>query len=144
MLLADDDPDDRTFFSAGMQRVYPQVKVRTFQDGDHLLEYLNHCPPAELPGCVVLDYKMPQLAAPQFLQATGPGTRYAQIPKIVWSTSQRKKDIDECLSLGARRFVIKPVTDRELDALLTSLEGLIVRSVGPGTPSNYSQAGSGR
>lgn len=121
VLLADDDPDDRDFFCAAMKRVYPNVKIRAFEDGDHLLDYLNHCSKAMLPGCIVLDYKMPRLTAPQFLRATGAGTRYTQIPKIVWSTSHLQKDREECLSVGATSFHIKPNTDDQLDNLLRSL-----------------------
>jgi CheY-like chemotaxis protein len=130
VLLADDDPDDRNFFYAAMQRVYPDVIVRTFDDGDHLLEYLRYCPEDGVPGCIVLDYNMPLLAAPQFLEATGPGTQYAQIPKIVWSTSQLKSEVDECLHLGALRFVIKPITDHQLDYLIRRIGRWLVYSAG--------------
>src|SRR5262245_44221754 len=121
ILLAEDDPDDRYFFCAGMERLYPEVGIYTFQDGDELLTFLESCTWPVLPACILIDYKMPRLTAPQVLQATGVGTRYAHIPKIVWSTSERQKDIDECLSLGAVRFAIKPNTGYQLDELLSSL-----------------------
>lgn len=121
VLLADDDPDDRDFFCTAMKRVYPNVKIRTFEDGDHLLDYLKHCSVAMLPGCIVLDYKMPRLTAPQFLQAAGDGTRYAQIHKIVWTTSRLRKDMEACLNAGAASFHIKPNTDSQMDNLLRSL-----------------------
>jgi len=122
IIIVDDDPDDRDFFCAGMQRVYPHIKVYTFQNGDQLLRYLNDGAAPALPRCIVLDYKMPPLTAPQLLVATGSGTRYHQIPKIVWSTSHRKTEMAECLSLGALRFVIKPFTEDQLDELLRSLD----------------------
>lgn len=75
---------------------------------------------------------MPRLTAPQVLQATGAGTRYAHIPKIVWSTSERQKDIDECLSLGAVRFAIKPATGYELNELINSLEAWLIHGGGCG------------
>lgn len=130
VLLADDDPDDRDFFCSSMMRLYPEVPIRTFDDGDHLLDHLVHCSIPMLPGIILLDYKMPRLAAPRFLNATGTGTRYADIPKIVWSTSPRKKDMEECLSAGAVRFVIKPGTDDQLDNLLRSLDQWISKGVG--------------
>ena len=121
MLLAEDDPDDRDFFCAGMRRLYPHVNVRTFQDGDELLWYLAQCALSDLPACILLDYRMPRLTAPQILMATGAETPYNNIPKIVWSTSELKKDMDECLGLGAVRFAVKPATDRQLDNLLRTL-----------------------
>ncbi|HVU99534.1 MAG TPA: response regulator [Puia sp.] len=122
VLLADDDPDDREFFVSGMRRLYPHVGVIVFDDGDHLLEYLKDCPSQSFPVYILLDYKMPRLNAPQFLQQTGSGTRYDWIPKIVWSTSPLKRDMEECLNQGAISFVIKPVSEPLLDNMLRSLE----------------------
>jgi DNA-binding NarL/FixJ family response regulator len=78
-----------------------------------------------MPRYLIFDFKMPALGGPQLLVATGAGTRYESIPKIVWSTSGRQKDIDECLQLGARHYVIKPTTEAELDVFLQSLDIVI-------------------
>jgi CheY-like chemotaxis protein len=121
VLLADDDPDDRNFFCAGMQRHFPKVDVLSFQDGDELLAFLSSSGPQALPDCILLDYKMPRLSGPEVLVATGIGTPYDLVPKIVWSTSQRQIDIDECLRLGATRFAIKPESGIQLDNLIRSL-----------------------
>jgi len=118
--LADDDPDDLEFFATGMQRMYPQATIYLFKDGSELVHSLTSSP--ELPHYLIFDYKMPTLSAPQLLEATGSGTRYELIPKIVWSTSGRQKDIDECLRLGATRYVIKPATALELEIFLKSLD----------------------
>jgi CheY-like chemotaxis protein len=127
VLLADDDPDDREFFCAGMQRLYPEVSVLPFADGDELSTFLDRSGPLRLPDCIWLDYRMPHSSAPQLLRATGPGTRYDHIPKIVWSTSKLSREMDECLRLGAVHFAIKPETNRQLDDLLRSMEKWIVR-----------------
>jgi CheY-like chemotaxis protein len=122
IFLADDDPDDREFFAAGMSRLYPQIDISFFSDGSELLNSLPGCAASALPDYLIFDYNMPNLSAPQLLEATGAGTRYHPIPKIVWSTSGRQKDIDECIRLGAIRYVIKPTTDDELELFLRSLQ----------------------
>jgi CheY-like chemotaxis protein len=127
VLLADDDPDDRNFFCIAMQRLFPKVKVLSFQDGDELLGFLRNSGLQSLPDCILLDYKMPRLSGPEVLQATGMGTPYDQVPKIVWSTSQRQIDIDECLRLGATRFAIKPESGIQLDNLIKSLGCYLVK-----------------
>lgn len=127
VVLADDDADDRDFFCLAMQHHYPQVGVLTFQDGDELLAFLGNCTSTDLPACILIDYKMSRLSAPQFLQQTGTGTPYVHIPKVVWSTSERPIDSEECLSLGAVRFVIKPDSEQLLNKLMRSLEEWLVK-----------------
>ena len=53
--------------------------------------------------------------------------RNFRFKKIVWSTSERQKDIDVCLSLGAVRFAIKPDTGDQLDELINSLEEWLIK-----------------
>ena len=127
IVLADDDADDRDFFCLAMKRHYPQTGVLTFQDGDELLAFLDNCTSTDLPVCILIDYKMSRLCAPQFLQQTGTGTPYVHIPKVVWSTSERPKDSEECLRLGATRFVIKPDSEQLLNELMYSLEEWFVK-----------------
>jgi CheY-like chemotaxis protein len=129
ILLVDDDPDDRDLFCSRMQQLYPQIGIHTFQDGDELLDFLDNCTYPTLPAFILIDYKMPLFTAPQILQTIGTGTRFAQSPKIVWSTSQRQQDIDECLNLGAVRFAIKPDTDRQLDLLINSFEEWLITPI---------------
>jgi len=121
VLLADDDPEDREFFRAGMWRVYPELGVLPFESGQKLLEFLDGLGDSALPSCIVIDFKMPPLSAPEILGAIGAGTRYHPIPKIVWSTSERQKDIDACLTAGAVRFVVKPITERQMDEFIRSI-----------------------
>lgn len=120
VVLAEDDPDDRDYFRAGMKRLYPEVAVSMFENGDDLLGYLESCALWDLPGLIMLDYKMAPRNAPEILISIGFGTRYGHIPSIVWSTSKREKDVEECLNFGALRFVVKPDTESQLNQLLES------------------------
>lgn len=136
ILLADDDPDDQEFFCSGLHQFYPHIKVAVFSDGGPLLSYLEICSVESFPSCILLDYRMSGISAPQVLMATGVGTRYNYIPKLVWSTSRREKEIEECLLLGAFRFVFKPATDSDLQEFVKSLHCLFQQRL---TPSNNDQ-----
>lgn len=119
--IVDDDQDDRDFLCAGMQRCFPDIAVMAFGEGSELLSYLDECHRERLPASIILDYKMPGLTGADLLRITGKGTRYSSISKIVWSTSRLRKEMDECLSLGALRWIVKPGTDDELDLAIRSL-----------------------
>lgn len=136
VLIADDDPEDIEFFCSGMHRVFPAINVFKFECGEKLLAYLGDPILPIPPSLILIDYKMPPLNAPQILMAIEAEFRYSQTPKIVWSTSERRKERDECLALGASRFVVKPATDCELDLFINSLECWIVKSPRLGTSAD--------
>ncbi|HEV2478650.1 MAG TPA: response regulator [Puia sp.] len=119
--IVDDDPDDREFLLAAMQRCFPNVAVLAFDKVSELLVYLHNCKDEELPVAMILDYKMPGTTGAEVLRITGKDTPYSAIRKVVWSTSRLRKEMDECLALGAFRWIIKPDTDNELDLAIRSL-----------------------
>jgi CheY-like chemotaxis protein len=134
VLVADDDPEDLDFFVAGMRRIYPAVNILRFENGEKLLTYLENPPITVFSLFILIDYKMPPLNAPAILEALESDQRYCQIPKIVWSTSERQKEKDECLALGAVCFKVKPITDRQLDEFIRSLECWITSAFPEGVP----------
>ena len=121
LVLADGDPDDQEFFCNSLLRLHPQVRVNIFANGKELLEYLGTLPEEILPTCFVLGYKMMDLPAPQVLQAISFMQRYKDVPKIVWSNLVAEDQANECLALGALRFVMKPASFEEFDKFIESL-----------------------
>jgi|GEM_PF-362991 len=119
--IVDDDPDDQEFLRAGMRRCFPEVTVMPFGNGNELLTYLDKCNNKKLPLAMILDYKMPGLSGADVLRITGNDTPYSSISKVVWSTSRLRKEMDECLALGALRWIVKPSTNDELDLAIRSL-----------------------
>jgi CheY-like chemotaxis protein len=59
ILLADDDEDDRTFFSEAIQELKMNNKLTLFKDGNDLMDYLVH-PEIKLPHVLFLDLNMPE------------------------------------------------------------------------------------
>ena len=49
---------------------------------------------------------------------------YAHIPTVVWSSSQRSKDVNECLQLGASLYLHKPADTKELNDLIERISQL--------------------
>jgi two-component response regulator ARR-A family len=122
ILLADDDPDDLNTFLEGFSELNPYASVQTVIDGQELVEFLDGCEPDELPSLIVLDYKMPILSGPEVLQRLASSPEYAHIPKVVWSTSKRSQDIENCIHLGAAGYFLKPASSSELYELIQKIE----------------------
>lgn len=123
--IVDDDPDDREFLRNGMHRCFPDITVLPFGNGSELLTYLDKCNIKKLPVAMILDYKMPGLTGADVLRITGRGTPYSSICKVVWSTSRLRKEMDECMALGALCWIVKPGTDDELDLAIRSLAPML-------------------
>ena len=59
IILADDDEDDRLFFTDAFEELKINTKVRTYNDGAALMDYLNS-EDALLPEILFLDLNMPK------------------------------------------------------------------------------------
>jgi CheY-like chemotaxis protein len=136
ILLAEDDHDDRDTFIEAFMALHPSIPVKHVKDGKDLFGFLDSCPPDDLPGLILLDYNMPLLTAPQALQQLAASREYAHIPTIVWSSSRRSKDINECLQLGASLYLHKPADTKELNDLVGRISQLFFTYV------NNAHAGS--
>jgi CheY-like chemotaxis protein len=122
ILIADDDPDDLNTFLQAFSERDPHVSVHFVTDGQAVIEFLEGCVPEELPSLILLDYKMPVVSGPEVLQKLSSHPDHAHIPKIVWSTSKRSQDIENCVRLGAAGYFLKPASSYELDELIQKIE----------------------
>ncbi|HLL06796.1 MAG TPA: response regulator [Myxococcaceae bacterium] len=116
ILMADDDEDDRDLTRDAMRKGQLPGELRCVEDGEELLEYLNHNgrytrpESAPLPELILLDLNMPRLDGREALRSikSNPGLR--RIPVIVLSTSRREEDVVGSYDLGANCFITKPDT----------------------------------
>jgi CheY-like chemotaxis protein len=124
ILLADDDGDDQDLLTESILQHRPSALVKTVNNGPQVLAWLDECPDEQLPAMLILDYKMPILNAAQVLDELNANSRYAGLPKVVWSTSSNRKHVDECLSKGALGYFPKPNDVTELASITASILSL--------------------
>ena len=131
ILIADDDPEDLQGLRDEFIDQNPSMDVKSVQDGMELLRYLDGCPTDRLPVVIVLDYKMPGISGPQLLLLLATDNRFAQIVKVMWSTSCRTKDMEECKCLGATHYLVKPGTIDELKRSVRQLGAIVEMAARP-------------
>ncbi|HXB32248.1 MAG TPA: response regulator [Puia sp.] len=124
ILLADDDGDDQDLLTESILLHRPSALIKTVNNGPQVLAWLDECPDGQLPVILILDYKMPMLNAAQVLDELNSNARYADLPKVVWSTSSNRQHVDECLSRGALGYFPKPNDVTELAAITVSILSL--------------------
>ena len=112
ILLGEDDIDDEELLKEIFLTIDPALLLVFVNNGRKILTTLDTA--TSLPCLIVLDYNMPELNGAEMLAELGKDPRYDHVPKIIWSTSGAEKYKNLCMGLGARDYITKPSSVREL------------------------------
>ncbi|CCG54247.1 Probable two-component system response regulatory protein [Flavobacterium indicum GPTSA100-9 = DSM 17447] len=107
IILADDDEDDRLFFTDAFDEIKINTKVQTFNDGVELMEYLQK-DEAILPQVLFLDLNMPRKGGIECLHEIKQNNKFKDIAIAIYSTSSSEQDIEETFISGANIYIKKP------------------------------------
>jgi len=120
ILLADDDSDDRLFFTDAFEEIKVSTVVKTVNDGVELMDYLmnteNH-----LPHILFLDLNMPRKNGMECLNEITSNDRFKNIAVAIYSTSASEEDIEETFVRGANIYIKKPSDFEALKKVLTEV-----------------------
>lgn len=108
IFLAEDDIDDQEFLRDALQIIDPSIKLVSFSSGLKFLHRLKETDDPNLPCLIILDYNIPELNGAEILVQLREQTRFAAIPKVVWSTSDSQLYRENCLASGAKAYLVKP------------------------------------
>ena len=114
ILLGEDDIDDEEFLKEMFSSVDSNFSLTFIHNGKKVIDYLAGLADDELPCLIILDYNMPALNGAEILREIKNRAKYADIPKIIWSTSHSHLYRKKCLEAGADDYVIKPSSVNEL------------------------------
>ncbi|MFV8351703.1 response regulator [Flavobacterium sp. XS2P14] len=117
ILLADDDEDDRTFFSEAIQELKMNNKLTLFKDGNDLMDYLVH-PEIKLPHVLFLDLNMPGRTGIDCLKEIRSNARFKDVSIAIYSTSSAERDIEDTFIEGANIYIKKPNDFSELKRVI--------------------------
>ena len=97
VLLADDDRNDRELFRLATQDANWPNRVVGFEDGEHLVRYLNGRG-VERPALIVLDLNMTSLGGIGVLYWLRARRDLDGVPAIILSSSSQDRDIREAIA----------------------------------------------
>lgn len=120
ILLADDDEDDRLFFSDALNEIKMNTIVKIVNDGYELLNYLNS-EDTILPNVLFLDLNMPRMNGKDCLTKIKKIKKLNDIAIAIYSTSSAEKDIEETFVNGANIFIKKPSDFAALKKILKQI-----------------------
>lgn len=118
--LADDDQDDREIFTDVCAEMDISIKVRSFENGLKLLEYLN-LPDVEMPYILFLDINMPIKDGFETLNEIRNKIELMELCVIIYSTSTTSFDVKKAKKLGANGFLQKPASYAKLKAAIQKI-----------------------
>lgn len=120
IILADDDEDDRLFFTDAFEELKINTKVSTFNDGVELMDYLNH-EDAVLPNVLFLDLNMPKKNGIECLHEIKKNERFNDIAIAIFSTSSSEEHVEETFVSGANIYIKKPSDFNTLKKVLSDV-----------------------
>lgn len=106
ILLADDDEDDRFFFSLVLKGLPIENKLITVDDGEKLMSYLSGNSD-NLPDVLFLDLNMPRKNGSECLTEIKNNDKLKDLPVIIYSTSLQENVADVLYNKGAHYYVRK-------------------------------------
>ena len=120
IMLADDDEDDRLFFTEAFEEVKIKYSITTFKDG---VELMNHLVKKEnpLPDIIFLDLNMPRKSGLECLKEIRDNERLKNISVAIYSTSSSEQDVEQTFVLGANVYIKKPTDFTDLKKILTDV-----------------------
>ena len=120
IILADDDEDDRLFFTDAFDELKMTTKVNTFNDGVYLMEYLNS-DVAVIPHILFLDLNMPRKSGKECLLEIKKDDRFNNMAIAIYSTSASEEDIEDTFVKGANIYIKKPNDFKKLKKVLSNV-----------------------
>lgn len=111
ILIGEDDIEDQFILEEYFQENNIKDCVCFEKNGKKILEYLERIADDDnLPNLIVLDLNMPLLNGTQTLLELKKNPRFANIPTIIYSTSNNEHERRKCISFGAVDYLVKPMT----------------------------------
>lgn len=107
ILIADDDDDDRFLMQSALDEYGISNPTTFVKDGLALLNYLHQNNQTTV-GLILLDLNMPRMDGREVLKILKSETKFRKIPVVVMTTSQAREDIEDCYTLGANCYIVKP------------------------------------
>jgi CheY-like chemotaxis protein len=105
VLIAEDDDEDFFIFSFAVNETKLAVALDRAEDGEILMKKLSE----KIPDILFLDIHMPCKDGRQCIKDIRADHRYDEMPVIIYSSFEDRRNIEYCFREGANLYVVKPI-----------------------------------
>ena len=124
MLIIEDNPGDVTLLNLALQRSEVDCEVSVIDDGGAALEFVrqNGSP---VPDLVILDLNLPKADGREVLSAMRSIEAFANVPVVIWTSSNAPHERAQLNALRITRYVVKPPELNEFLKLGDIVKGML-------------------
>ena len=115
-MVLDDEEDVRRLLGLMVSRL--GFDVSEGANGQEGLDLLQEPTPVDV---ILLDWRMPEMEGPSFLKALQKNPAHKNIPVMMLTGLNEMDDVATALKLGAKEYLMKPITQRTLREKLSIL-----------------------
>ncbi|HPC88970.1 MAG TPA: response regulator [Methanothrix sp.] len=90
-------------------------------DGRQAVSILQNSAPADLPQLILLDINLPDMSGIELLKNIKKEDKFKDIPVVILTGSNEDKDIQKSYDLGAKSYLVKPISNEAFLLVLKTL-----------------------
>jgi CheY-like chemotaxis protein len=109
IVIVENDEDEQFFMQKEFNDSDSFELLTMAENGNELLAWLS-AHPQSLPDLILSDLNMPGKNGYDIIRDIKRSDTYGHIPVVITSTSSTPTIMNECLSLGAAAYIVKPET----------------------------------
>jgi CheY-like chemotaxis protein len=109
IIIVENDEDEQFFMQKEFKDSNSFELLTMAENGNELLKWLD-AHPQNLPDLILSDLNMPGKNGYDIIKDVKRSDIYGHIPVVITSTSSTPTIMNECLSLGAAAYIVKPET----------------------------------
>jgi two-component system response regulator len=115
VVYIEDRAEDVLLFKRVVKKEFTNVELITLDDSEEVLENIENKNFNKLEASVVLiDINMPRISGLELLKAFNNYKVYKKLPKIIFSSSKERSDINKAYELNCNSYIEKPKSFTEL------------------------------
>lgn len=125
ILLVEDNLGDVRLIKVAFSEINLDATFHTVTDGEQALNFLaqeGEYEPMDLPDLVLLDLNLPRKDGHEVLEEMQKSPELAQIPVIILTSSESKRDVKKSYRLCANAYLKKPADPEKLVSIAQSIE----------------------
>lgn len=119
ILLIEDDAIESMKVNRVASQVSPSFTITEAKNGEEAMNLLVS--KVIFPDVILLDLNMPRMSGIEFLRKMRQNDKLKHIPTVILTTSENRKDLVECYSIGISGYIVKPLSLNDYQTRLRRL-----------------------